>query len=285
MLLLTKPLAIIKRRWEIQMSDLTEVIWYKNPKSLSEIYQQTGMVFAFATAPKKGELASACHEWVKCRDFLHDAVRSQITGTPCAIYGFQFNPSTNPNVDLRKMRMLVSKNGLKVEDLPAFRNKMIAGLALINHFEKQAKVSLTKMEEINPKNSGKKAVYLFTGPMMWVRSPFLVSMFTFLIRLGDKELEFKNIAELKKGLEALAKKSSEGKISDNDCSYLQKMWNKLHTIIKNRAKLFTVEQGVHNIYHGKYSISQFHNYCGILSLSQGNTPDKKLNELVKEVTK
>lgn len=267
------------------MSDLTEIIWYKNPKSLSEIYQQTGMVFSFATAPPKGGQASACHEWVKCRDFLHDAVRSQITGTYCSIYGFSFDPARNPNVDLKKMRMLVSKNGLKAEELQEFRNKMIAGLALINHFEKTAKVSLSKMEEIDPKNSGKKAVYLFTGPMMWVRSPFLVSMYTFLIRLGDKQLEFKNVAELKKGLEALAEKSKAGKISDNDCQYLQNMWNKLHIIIKNRAKLFTVEKGVHNIYHGKYSISQFHNNCGILSLSNGNTPDKNLNTLVKEVTK
>jgi hypothetical protein len=264
-------------------SKLVEVEWFKNPKSLSEIYQQTGMIFAFVTTPEDGN--KMCHEWAKCRDFLHDAVRAQLTGNGCSIYGFTFDPKVNPHVDTRKMRMLVSKHGLKKDEVTAFQNKMVSALALINHFEKVAKISLTKLAEVNAKGSSKGAVFLFTGPRMWIQSPFLVSMYTFLLRLGDKELKFKNADELKKELKDLYDRSQKGKISDNDASYLGASWNKMHEIIKNRAELFSKSKGVHDIYWKKFNISQFHNNAGIRSLALGSTPDQDLNKRVKEIVK
>ena len=264
-------------------SKLVEVEWFKHPKSLSEIYQQTGMIFTFVTEPKGGH--KACHEWAKCRDFLHDAVRSQLTGNSCSIFGFQFDPKTNPHIDTRKMRMLVSKHGLKKDEIPAFRDKMVSALALINHFEKMAKISLTNLQEVNAKGSSKGAVFLFTGPRMWMSSPFLVSMYTFLLRLGDKELKFKNAGELKKELKALHEKSKKGRLQDNDASYLGASWNKMHEIIKNRAKLFPKKNGVHDIYWKTFSISSFHNNAGIRSLALGSTPDVDLNKRVKEIVK
>lgn len=265
------------------MPKKTTVEWFKAPKGLSEIYQQTGMLFTFISSPEKG--SKVCHEWVKCRDFLHDAVRSQITNTPCAIYGFTFGPEKNPPIDLKKMRMLVSKDGLKEEDIAGFAKKMQAGLSLVNHFEKHAKVSLSKLEEIDSKGSNKKAVYMFTGPQMWMISPFLISMYTFLIRLGDKEMAFENVAELKEKLKGLHDAFKEGKLADNDANYLGKSWDKLHMIIKNRTKLFPKKDGVHDIFHGAYNINSFHNYGGIWSLASCQTPDLPLNDRVRELTK
>ena len=265
------------------MAKETTIEWFKAPKSLSEIYQQTGMLFAFVSPPGKG--LKVCHEWVKCRDFLHDAVRSQITGTSCAIYGFTFDPKKNPQIDLKKMRMLVSKDGLKEEDIAGFRRKMQAGLTLVNHFEKHAKVALSKLEEIDPKGSNKKSVYLFTGPQMWMISPFLISMYTFLIRLGDKEITFESAEELKEKLKGLHSAFKEGKLSDNDANYLGHSWDKLHMFIKNRTMLFPKKDGIHDIFHGGYNINSFHNYGGIWSLASCQTPDKSLNDRVRELTK
>ncbi len=259
------------------------VEWFKAPKSLNEIYQQTGMLFAFLTSPEKG--SKVCHEWVKCRDFLHDAVRAQITGTPCGIYGFTFNPATNPNIDLKKMRMLITKDGLKDGDIEGFGKKIQAGLALVNHFEKHAKVSLSKVEEIDVTGSNKKVIYLFTGPQMWMSSPFLISMYTFLLRLGDKEIVFENEVDLKNKLKDLNDKYKNGKLSDNDANYLGGSWDKLHLFVKNRIKLFPKKDGVHDIFHGSYNINSFHNNGGIWSLATYQTPDTALNDRVKELTK
>jgi len=259
------------------------VEWFKNPNLLSEIFQQTGMLFAFVSAPETG--SKVCHEWVKCRDFLHDAVRSQITGKGCGIYGFSFNPAKNPPIDLKKTRMLVTKDALREEYIPEFTKKMEAGLRLLNHFEKHAKVSLSKMHEIDPTGSGKKAIYSFVSPRMWVSSPFLVSMYTFLIRLGDKEIEFKDKTDLKEKLKALSDDNKSGKISDNDAGYVGKSWDKLHLFIQNRAKLFPKKDGFHDIFFENYGINNFHNSAGILSLANMATPDKSLNERVKGMIK
>lgn len=257
--------------------------WFPKPKSLNEIYQQTGMVFAFVSAPKDG--LKVCHEWVKCRDFLHDAVRTQITGKECGIFGFKFDTKLNPPIDLRKTRMVVSKHNLSDATLPQFRQKMVSALAILNHFEKQAGVSLSKMEEIDATGSGKKAVFLFTSPRLWITSPFLVSMYTFLIRLGDKELKFKNARELKKRLKELNDRVKAGKLNDNDAQYLGASWNRLHDIIKKRNTLFPKEKGWHDIYFKDIGISGFHNNCGILSLAKAQTACNEMNKRMKEVMK
>lgn len=262
---------------------LVVIKWFNRETPLSEIYQKTGIIFAFVN-----NNSEMCHAWVKCRDFLHDAVKCQLTNTGCNIYGFSFAPDKNPNIDTKKMRMLVSKHNIGKEEKSKeeFKKKMVAALKLVNHFEKYAKVSLTKLQEVDAKGSNKDAVYLFTGPAMWLYSPFLVSMYTFLIRLGDKEITFDNAIDLKHKLKAVSE-SSVG--HDNDISYLKTLWNKLHWVIKNRNVLFLPdkEKGFHDIYFSKVAgnISLFHNNCGILSLGSRNTPEQTLNKKVEELFK
>lgn len=258
------------------------VEWFPTRGNLNEIYQKTGMVFAFVTSPKEG--SKACHEWVKCRDYLHDAVRVQLTGKPMKVYGFEFSVKKNPPVDLTKMRMLVSKNNMTSKSLGTFRKQMKAALALVNHFEKQARVSLSKMQEVETKDSGKAGIFMFTGSRMWLSSPCLVSMYTFLIRLGDKEIAFRNAPHLKKKLEQLA-----GSSNDNDNNYLIDTWDKMHLIIKNRLTLFPKKNRFHDMYFKDCNIDAFHNQGGILSLAKRTTADEKLNsrfeEMLKEVSK
>lgn len=265
------------------MSKLVEVKWFAKPKNLCEIYQQTGMLFAFVSSPSNNLLQ--CHEWVKCRDFLADAVRTQITQKACAIYGFKFNVTENPPVDLNKMRMLVTKADLKKEDIPKFRQKMKNGLKLINHYETMAGVGKTKLREVDTTNQSKyKAIFLFIGSIMWLKSPFLVSMYSFLIRLGDKKLSFTTSPELKTAFKKLADLAKSGDTSDNDANYLIHGWDKLDLIIKNRLKLFPTKNKVHDVYWSSYSISTFHNSMGIVSLTKGLTPDKGLNNRIHALT-
>lgn len=259
-----------------------KVEWFKAPKSLSEIYQKTGIHFAFITAPKEGN--RVCHEWVKCRDFMPDAVRTQITGRPSSIYGFTFDVKNNPPIDVAKTRMLVARDQTTTtEQQTEFTEMMKHGLKLVNYFEKLAGVSLSKMYEVEPAGQSRyKKVFMFVGPKMWMLSPFLVSMYTFLIRLGHKKLKFKDEKELRKALKDL--QANPGNMSDNDTNYLKASWDKMETIIKNRTKLFPKEKGFHDIYWKDLSIGQFHNNTGLLALSNMSTPDQGLNKRMKEVT-
>lgn len=264
-----------------KQSKLIEVKWFSSGKSLSEIYQQTGMIFSFVSSPKDGY--RMCHDWVKCRDFLHDAVRAQALGDSCSIYGFIFDAGINPPIDLKKMRMLVSKHDLKKGDqtaILAFKDKMKSSLELLHHYEKYAGVSLSRLKEVNPEKSGKAAVYLFISPVMWMTSPFLVSMYSFLIRLGDKQIKFSDEKDLINKFRELYEANRKAPKSDNDCTYLGNTGDIMHTIISKRNTLFLKENGLHNIYFKKISINNFHNSSGIKSLSQGITPDKELNKTI-----
>ena len=145
--------------------------WFTASTDLSEIYQKTGMLFAFATKPDKNDQQEMCHQWVKCRDFLHDAVKVQIAGKTCSIYGFKYTRGENPPIDLKRMRMLVTKNLHSEAEIIGFNRKITCGLGLLRLFEKHMKISLSSVTTVDPSGSEKKSVFLFTGSSIWMKSP------------------------------------------------------------------------------------------------------------------
>jgi len=81
---------------------MKEVVWFPTSGNLSEEYQKLGFEFAFMSANYE-----QCHTFVKCRDFLQDAVLWQLEGKKKSIYNFIYDPAKQPPIDLEKMRMLV----------------------------------------------------------------------------------------------------------------------------------------------------------------------------------
>jgi hypothetical protein len=260
---------------------VSKIEWFKKTGGLNEIYQKTGMQFAFVSAPSKEGVQKVCHPWVLCRDFLPDAVRTQLTGKKTAIYGFNFDKGVNPDIDLKKMRMLVSVSGKKVNKKD-FQKKMVSAEKLLHHFEAHANIPLTKAKKIKQHGSGKTCVYSFVGSVEWMKSPFMVSIYTFLIRLGDKELEFNSKESLLGALKALKDKEVGG---DNDIHYLRQAWDKMHPVLKHRDKLFKMKDGFHDIFFKDLSIGSFHNHTGLQGLVRGSAPDKELVGAVKKLLK
>ena len=258
------------------MVEKFKVEWF-DAKSLAEIYQQTNMQFAFVTDPKHGN--KQCHTWALCRDFLHDAVRTAKTGIKSSIYSFDFDVEKNPPLDLAKMRMLVRKKGLKKTEKAVFDKKMKAGLKLLNHYEKMDGVALSKLVKVD---DSKEDAWVFTGPSVWMKAPQLVSMYTMLIRLGDKEIGFKDNKDLMEKFKGLAEQNKNGKLPDNDANYLRACWNKFDLVMTNSAKLFPVD-----IYEQQKStaIGTFHDRSGIWNFCSFNSPMKELNDNFRAVVK
>ena len=241
------------------------ISWFNNPYSLNEIPQQTGIIFSFVS-PKGVQ----CHPWAKCRDYLHDAVRCTLTKTTCSIYGFNYQPEGKgfAPVDTKKMRMLVSQQtvlkgtGGKA-GRTAFNAKMKSALKILNHYEKLAKVTLSTMKQGKSKDTH---YWYFEGPQFWLKSPPLVSMYTFLIRLGDKKVIFKNNADLLKEYSRIAKMENKG--ADNDLKYIVNVGKKLTTVIKKSKELIGVDK-FDKDYFAKTDINSFHDNGGIHSLCTG----------------
>lgn len=247
-----------------------KVKWFKQT-DLGEIYQNVRMQFAFLSSPKNG--SKQCHSWAFCRDFLHDAARTQAIGTASNIFGFKFIKNENPPVDMVRTRMLVKQDKLEKKDIPIFEEKLKASLRLLNHYEKMAGISLSKFQKVDDE---KLNVWAFNSPGMWMKAPQLVSMYSLLLRLGDKKFKFKDNEALRKVL----KKQSETKKNDKDSIYLKKCWDKLDLVIKNKDKLFP--KGTYNAYKN-IDINKFHNSSGIFTLCGFNPSLPELTVKFKKI--
>lgn len=261
------------------------VDWFPSTNSLIEAYQQTEFKFSFAGPPNEDGVSKQCHPWAKCRDFLPDAVRATIINKTFSIYGFAFNPDSNPTLDLSIMRILVYKSDLRLTDEIEFEDKMFFGINLLNHYEKIMEISPSILYRTKKDYNG-RPVYLFIGDGEWMRSPFLISLYTFLIRLGDKKIVFKDNQELMNKYETLITRHASGKIYDNDVGYLKSMWNILHIILENREILTHSNTAIDPIFKDlSINNSSFHNKTGIKSLFEAITPIQEKNNTIKKLKK
>lgn len=258
------------------MKKINVSVWTKK-QNLCEIYQVLGMQYAFLSADNK-----QCHAWIKCRDFLHDALRCHITGKKEGIYGFSYNPGTDPPLDLEKMRMMVKREPAKVESKSSEDTKEMvdSALSILRCIEDYS--GIKPLSDIYC-TSGDKDVYVFESAADWMESTFMISLYTFLIRLGAKKIKFKD----KKELDSKLKKLCAGKAlnKDHDINYLKDVLPFIYKIVENRKDLRYVGKDGKRFFEGQ-NINLFHNYTGIVALSRqavkkksgGN--DAKLKDLI-----
>jgi hypothetical protein len=248
-----------------------KVEFFKHNPYLCEIGQPTGIHYAFLSADNK-----QCHQWIKCRDFLNDALRNQISNKVDEIFGFSYNPKQGPSLDLGKMQMMIKRYHSGAEKNAVERTKeiMASALAILNCIEEASGI---KPPSVLHQVAGEKEMYIFEGSPEWMESTFMISLYTFLIRLGDKKLVFKD----KAGLDVALKELTEKKISDHDINYLKTSLPYIDKILEKRKELTYVQKdGKH--FMGESPIGMFHNYTGIVALCQNRKGQNMtgLDELV-----
>ncbi len=253
------------------MRKITVKEWYPESK-LAEIYQDVDMKFAFLSSPMDG--SRQCHTFVKCRDFLHDAVRAELLKGKCSIYQFEYISNENPPIDLHKTRMLVSMKNLQGESLANFENTVQHSLDLLHHYETLARAPLSKLYKTksNSEHSIYTHIWAFISPVMWMKSPFLISMYTLLIRLGARNIKFDTNTELVQKYNELVQNNTD---NVNDIQYLSSCYKYLKTVILNRRELFYGKKKnkfFDNAFFDVVNTNGFHDYCGIVSLSKNEIP-------------
>lgn len=261
-------------------SSVVEFKTYPNT-NYAEEYQVTGFHYAFMSADNK-----MCHHWVKCRDFLQDALRNQLTGRSDSIYGFKYVPDKDPKVETKTTLMLVKRIPTPTTDAAKteFDNMMKSALALVNHYEKAHKLT-PRSKLIRAKNDGNdQYVYLFKGPGIWSQGAVMIAIYTFLIRLGYFLPKFKNEEELMKEYTRIINDKSQS----NDTRYLKTVYKNLHVALEHMDKhLFkskSWKKGDKVLFHDS-PMSSFHHHSGIVSLSQFQTPETGLNSEFRKLFK
>lgn len=259
------------------------VKWFTGDNHLAEEYQPSGYHFSFAHFDKDKNLVQ-CHPWVKCKDFLHDALRTQVSEIPTDIFSFKFKYGENPPIDLTKTVMLVATSSNGVDASKELKNS----INLLRYFERVAKVKKSKMEEVSATGQKKfKNVFLFVSSRMWLTSPILISMYSFLTRLGATSgVNFDtkyNKTHIENKLKSLQNSKDLPAACTKDVSYLSTVWDKLYKTIKFRSTLFEKQNGFHSLYFKNVGIHEFHDRAGIVSFCKLISPDEKLNEKAKEL--
>jgi hypothetical protein len=260
------------------MGSKREVIWFKNSSNLNEIYQSFDMKFSFANVDGSGKLVQ-CHEWVKCRDYLHDAVRTQLTGVESRVYGFTFSTSKNPELCLSRTMMLVTNKS--IEDPKDFRRKLNKGLKLLHHYENMMGESLSKVCKVaGDTEKGYKHVWLVTSSKFWLTTPYLVSLFTLLLRCGMGDFDLRKHKKVEKALKAAAQNS---KLGNNDNVYLSQIADKIGTVMEKYGELCKpMDNGFSKVYYDNHMIDTFHNRSGILSVCTCNSAFPEINTVLRE---
>ena len=229
----------------------------KTGRTLIEIYQALGIQFAFLSSKEDGY--RQCHPWVKCRDFLHDALRSHFTKRKEIIYGFTYDAEKDPPLDTENIRLLVKRIAPK-DPSEITREIMDSALSIVHIVEEYSGIKpLTKLYC----TTNDKDIYVFEGASDWMESTFMVSLYTFFIRLGGNRIIFNNKEELDSKLEEWSKKKLTDK--ERDLKYLKTVYPHLYKIIEIRKDLKLVKEDGKICFESS-SINTFHNYTGIMAL-------------------
>jgi len=214
--------------------------------SLNQIYY-SGLEFAFANTA--GE---QCHPFAFCKDYLQDAIWATINKKPTGIYGFRYDPKTNPPLDMVSTRM-----ALRLKGKSGFKEMCIQSQKFMHKVEKD--LGYTPSSLYYGGESSDSPVYVFTSDVRWMFSPVLISFYSLLLRVGmtyeggDWQKHF-----------------SEGKkLGTNDVRYTAKASKALSKIvIKNPEKLFapTLEGN----YPPTTTVYGLHDNSGIVSFATDN---------------
>jgi len=254
-----------------------DVSFWKKKQHLCEICQLIGMQYAFLSPNNE-----QCHAWIKCRDFLHDALRCHFTGKSEIIFGFSYTPGKDPELSLKKMRMLVKRQPNSGEDGASKSTKemMDSALSIIQCIEDCGGIKPTSTIQRTSKD---KDVYVFEGSSDWMESTFMISMYTFLIRLGGRKIVFENKRDLDSQLKKLSKSRQAN--NDNDISYLKTVQPYIHKIVEKRGDLRYVKKDGKHLFENQ-TVNLFHNYTGIVALADQASAKKsgsnndKIEELI-----
>jgi len=122
-----------------------------------------------------------CTAFFHCKDYLQDTILSYVHSVPKEIYGFSYDPITDPPLSLSETKILVTNSKDHFFEL-----KILPCLEFVNQFETEAKIAKTRIFYCkNPPNKYLRCgVWLFKGHSRWMNCPPMISLYSLLIRAG-----------------------------------------------------------------------------------------------------
>lgn len=261
---------------------IADIKWFSTKNSISEIGQPLCLKFAFVN-----ENLEQTHPLIKCRDFLHDVVKSYLTKSKISLYNFDYDPNKNPPLYPNRTLMLVEFPGdisPKVNSIQTLLHCVEYALNL-KDMKNNKKTSVYNI--VNVKDD--KKYLLFSSPKIWMCSPFLLSLYTLLIKIGQHDDENILKSDGTSKLNVVVNKfipdllSKKKDAPNTEIRYLKSIEMYFSGIIDNYESLISLDKsGFDRVYYESISINQFHNNYGIVGLVNGsykNLPAEKIKKV------
>lgn len=200
-----------------------------------------------------------CHNFVWCKDFLHDVMYATLNNRQVEIYKFRFNPETSPKPCLDKIRLLVTNSKDK-----KFALKIPGCLDFLNQIETRMKIKKSIVRQCwLPQEPYRAAgVFMFEGSKRWIQAPPMLSLYSLLLRVGTSHTAgdaFENTIDGIKNGTIKASQKYDRKWLDSINPALEKLFR------LGDRRIF--HKNIQENYPKKLVIDTVHNRMGIIGFS------------------
>jgi hypothetical protein len=252
-----------------------KVEWH--PKTLKGISQipKDGLEFAYLSEDYK-----QVHQLVWCKDFMQDTIFGFVNRTVIEVYGFTYDPSTDPHPCQSKTRMLVCNWRDKT-----FEQKILMNCReFLNDIESRLNMSKTIFERcMNPPAIYRKAgVFIINGSKRWMLAPPMISLYTLLIRIGMVHPCGQSAIDTLNQIESGYLKPYNWKPdtetdygtshAENDTDFLQGGRSGLNRILQFGDQRLFYKDMAQN-YPSTLTAYTIHDHCGLLAFSSKQTEE------------
>lgn len=232
----------------------------KTKTILAEITQSLDMKMAFVKRQKDGSYTNI-HPFVKCRDFLGDALHAVQDKKKVSIYNFTFD-GTKKSMYKRKLMLAVQFPNKEVLDI--FRiNFCISMLAL----EEQCGVDTGTF-----KHTSNPLVLVINAPVFWQKSIAAISFYTFMLKCCGYTVD--NPANMLQEVQhtKVEVKSWDGSVRlqrTTEAEYAQSVSGMINLFVRNIKKLTARLPKVHGLTGD--NLNNIHNNAGFVSVIKNRT--------------
>lgn len=152
-----------------------QVSKFQKETSLAEIMQQNKTQFALCRYDEDKDTLIQCHQFVHCRDFMHDAFVAVESNREMGIWGFKFGKD-NPRPDYTATSIL-----LRFPDAGTLKN-FNDNLSILKNIEETLGFSPHCVEVVDYPDKGHQAVIWLMADSAWQQNAVAFSLFGYLIK-------------------------------------------------------------------------------------------------------
>lgn len=238
--------------------DQIQIQWLKNGTGhIAQIYS-SGLEFCFVSDDMR-----QCHNFVYCKDFLQDVVHGFIHKKKASIYGFSYDPTSQPPICMDMCRIALVNSSDK-----NFKEKIPHMVDFVNQIAKKLHLRRTQVFEAidPPKKYAKCGVFLLDGSSRWMNSPPLISMYSLFVRCGFSHTKGNDFMETINGIVNDKIKPYQS----NDKTQLSGALKGIKNILNLGYRKFFYIDNEKN-YPESTRVDTLHNSCGIVAFSGGSS--------------